>query len=177
MECSGRVSRRFPEWALRSKKITSTSKWKKSYLNEALSVLMLCALVFIFTSSSSALLGCPRARCGLLVAIFNTLFWVYANFFHEKTDKTQTYSKFAIFVCYENGRRRLLGAQSINTEELVFERMRAFEFSVSSVSGQSVKCWSNTPLSQWSLRFQWVRLSWAPISSGCWPSKALPWNQ
>ena len=33
---------------------------------------------------------CPR--CGLLIwlsllAIFNTLFWVYANFFHEETDK------------------------------------------------------------------------------------------
>ena len=32
---------------------------------EALSVLMLCAPVFIFTSSSSALLG--RPRCGLSI--------------------------------------------------------------------------------------------------------------
>ena len=33
------------------------------------------------------------------------------QFFHEKTDKTRKFSK-----SYENGRRRLLGAQSINTE-------------------------------------------------------------
>ena len=32
---------------------------------EALSVLMLCTPVFIFTSGSSALLGCPR--CGLSI--------------------------------------------------------------------------------------------------------------
>ena len=49
--------------------------------------LMLCTPVFIFTSGSSALLG--HSCCGLsiwlsLLAIFNTLFWVYANFFHEK---------------------------------------------------------------------------------------------
>ena len=84
---------------------------------DALSVLMLCAPVSIFTSGSSALLG--RPRCGLsiwlsLLAIFNTLFWFF--FFHEKTDKTRKYSKSAIFVWYENGRRRLLGAQSINGE-------------------------------------------------------------
>ena len=35
-----------------------------------------------------------------LLAIFNTLFWVYFNLFHEKTDKTRKY------VWYENGRRR-----------------------------------------------------------------------
>ena len=77
-------------------------------------MLMLCTPVFIFTSGSSALLG--RPSCGLsiwlsLLAIFNTLFWVYAIFIHEKMDKTRKYSK-----SYENGRRRLLGAQSINTE-------------------------------------------------------------
>ena len=37
----------------------TSSKW------EALSVLMLCAPVFIFTSNSSALLG--RPRCGLSI--------------------------------------------------------------------------------------------------------------
>ena len=83
-----------------------------SGLKEAVWVLMLCAPVFIFTSSSSALLG--RPRCGLsiwlfLLAILNTLFWVYASFLHEKTDKTREYSK------YENGHRPLQGAQSINT--------------------------------------------------------------
>ena len=87
-------------------------------VNRALTLLMLCAPVFIFTSGNSALLG--RPRCGLsiwlaLLVIFNTLFWVYANLFHEKTDKTREYSKSAIFVWYENGRRRLLGAQSINS--------------------------------------------------------------
>ena len=54
------------------------------------------APVFIFTSGSSGLLG--RPRCGLSIwlsqlPIFNTLFWVYANLFHEKTDKTRKYSK------------------------------------------------------------------------------------
>ena len=39
-----------------------------------------------------------------------------AIFLHEKTDETRKYAKSAIFVSYENGRRRLLGAQSINTE-------------------------------------------------------------
>ena len=62
------------------------------FVKEALSVLMLCAPVFIFASGSSALLG--RPCCGLsiwlsLLAIFNTLFWVYVNFFHEKTNKTR----------------------------------------------------------------------------------------
>ena len=38
------------------------------------------------------------------------------NFFHEKKDKTQKYSKSAISIWYENGHRRLLGAQSINIE-------------------------------------------------------------
>ena len=81
---------------------------------------ILCAPVFIFSRGSSALLvGHPR--CGLsiwlsLFAIFNPLFWVYANVLHEKTDKTRKYSKSAIFVRYEKGRRRLQGAQSINTE-------------------------------------------------------------
>ena len=51
---------------------------------------MLCAPMFIFTSSSSALLGYPC--CGLsiwlsLLAIFNTLFWVYDNFFMRKRTK------------------------------------------------------------------------------------------
>ena len=71
---------------------------------------MLCAPVFIFTSGSSTLLGCPC--CGLsiwlsLLVIFNTLFWVYANYFHKKTDKTRKYSKSAIFVLSENGCRQL----------------------------------------------------------------------
>ena len=64
-------------------------------------------------------------------AIFNTLFWVYVNYFHEKMDKTRKYSKSAIFVWYENGRWRLLGAQSINTErvltrENIFDKIVVF---------------------------------------------------
>ena len=88
----------------------------------SLSVLMPCVPVFIFTSGSSALLGRPRSGLSIwlsLLAIFNTLFWVYANLFHEKTDKTRKYSKSAIFVWYQNGRRRLLGAQSINHESFL----------------------------------------------------------
>ena len=69
-------------------------KEKKTNFKEAFSVLMLCTPVFIFTSGSSALLGHPC--CGLsiwlsLLAIFNTLFWVYVNLFHEKMDKTCKY--------------------------------------------------------------------------------------
>ena len=48
--------------------------------------------------------------------MFNTLFWVYTNLFPEETDKTRKYSKSAIFVWYENGRRRLQGAQRTDTE-------------------------------------------------------------
>ena len=80
---------------------------------------MLSMPMFIFTSSISALLG--HTRCGLsisllLLAILNTLFWVYANFFHKKTGKIWECSKSAIIVWYENGRWLLLGAQSINSE-------------------------------------------------------------
>ena len=83
---------------------------------------MFCTPVFIFTSGSSVLLG--RPRCGLsiwlsLFAIFNTLFLVYVNLFHKKMDKTRKHSKSAIFVWYENGRRRLLDEQSINTESFL----------------------------------------------------------
>ena len=61
-------------------------------LQEALSVLMLCAPMSIFTSGSSALLG--RPRCGLsiclsLLAIFNTLFRVYADFFPRENGQKQ----------------------------------------------------------------------------------------
>ena len=64
---------------------------------------MLCAPVFIFTSGSSALLGHPS--CGFsvwlsLVAIFSTLFWVYVNFFYEKTDKTHFHFHFHFFFIF-----------------------------------------------------------------------------
>ena len=57
---------------------------------------MLCTPVFIFTSSSSALLGHPSGGLSiwlLLLAISNTLLWVYANLFHEKMDKTRNYTR------------------------------------------------------------------------------------
>ena len=82
---------------------------------------MLCAPVFIFTSGSSAILGLPRCSLSIwlsLLAIFKTPFWVYADYFYEKTDKTRRYSKSVTSVWYENGRRRLLGAQSTNTKSL-----------------------------------------------------------
>ena len=61
-------------------------------------VLMLCKPVFIFTSSSSAILG--RPHCGLSIWLsLLTLFWVYAIFiFHEKTDTTRKYSKPVILI-------------------------------------------------------------------------------
>ena len=64
---------------------------------EVLSVLMLCAPVFIFTYGSSALLGRPTLwfidPTVAILAIFNTLFWIYGNFSHEKMDKTRKCSK------------------------------------------------------------------------------------
>ena len=79
-----------------------------------LSVLMLCALVFIFTSGSSALLG--RPCCGLsiwlsLLAIFKIIFWVYA-FIFLKTKRTKPENTQILRMT----RKWLLGAQSINTE-------------------------------------------------------------
>ena len=90
-------------FAIRAEKCSTRNEPSLCWLQikEALSVLMLCAPVCIFTFGSSALLG--RPRCGLsiwmsLLAILNPLFWVYANLFHEKTDKIREYSKSAIFV-------------------------------------------------------------------------------
>ena len=105
------------------------------HLKEALSVLMLCTPLFIFTSGSSALLGCPH--CGLstwllLLAIFKTLFWVYANLFFStrKWKKTWEYLKSTIFV-YINGHRWLLGVQSINSERpLTFKSTSTFLLAV-----------------------------------------------
>ena len=87
-----------PEYVLMNKS-SAVFLWEKLFYSwlknwkKALSVLMLCTPVFIFSSSSSALLG--RPRCGLsiwlsLLAIFNTLFWVSVNLFHEKTDKHES---------------------------------------------------------------------------------------
>ena len=59
-------------------------------------VRLLCAPVFTFISSSSALLGCPWSGLSIslsLPVIFNTPFWVDANFYHEKTSKTAIFVK------------------------------------------------------------------------------------
>ena len=69
------------------------------HLKVALSVLMLCTPVFIFTSGSSALLG--RWFIALTVATchIQSTFLSWCQFiFHQKTDKTRKYSKSAIFV-------------------------------------------------------------------------------
>ena len=49
-------------------------------------------------------------------------------FFHDKTDKTRKYTKSAIFVWYENSRRRLLGAQSINAERASLTKVKIEKF-------------------------------------------------
>ena len=69
--------------------------------------------VFIFTSSSSALLGRPRCALSIwlsLLAVFNTLFWVYANLFVFTRKRTKHEN--TSHVWYQNSRGRLLGAQS-----------------------------------------------------------------
>ena len=124
--------------------------------------------MFIFTSGSSTLLG--RPRCGLsiwlsLLAIFNTLFWVYANFFHEKTDKPREYWKSAIFEWCEYGGRRLLGAQSINTgrASLIIRDTRAWTHS--GMTKETVRylhlttvinfCLYCTPSQNWDWNLSW----------------------
>ena len=66
---------------------------------------MLCAPVFIFTPGSSK-----------ATSHIQYTFLSLCQFVPEKTDKTREYSKSTIFVSYENGRQRLLGAQSINAK-------------------------------------------------------------
>ena len=120
--------------------------------------LMLCVPVFIFTSSFSAILG--RPRCGLLMwlsllAMFDTLFWVCVNFFHEKTDKTRKYSA----VWYENCRRRLLGAQSINT---------VFQLQTDKPVLLFLKLFARlTPAVICPIRFLTARLIWHDYSFSC----------
>ena len=81
---------------------------------------MLCAPVFTFTSGSSAFLGHPR--CGLsiwllLLAIFNTLFCIYAqnNFTRKRTKHENTQVRHFCMI-WKWLPTNLLGVQSINTE-------------------------------------------------------------
>ena len=87
---------------------------------------MLCAPVFIFHNRQLSSFRAPMLwLIDLSVATCQIQFTVLSLclFFHEKADKTRKYLKPAIFVWHENGRRRLLGAQCINTERtsLVFD--------------------------------------------------------
>ena len=80
---------------------------------------MLCTPVFIFTSGSSAPLvhpHCVFSICRYLpysihFSEFMPMFYTRKRTKHEILEST-------IFLRYENGRQRLLGAQSINTENL-----------------------------------------------------------
>ena len=93
-----------------------TQLYKELRIKEALSVLVLCLSIFMFTSGSSVLLAQPC--CGSLLwlsllAIFIRLFWVYDTFFTTKRNNTWSPS----FSCkMKIGCRLLLGTQSIHTE-------------------------------------------------------------
>ena len=70
-----------------------------------------CSVIFF-----RALLWHPHCDLSIwlsLLAILNTLFWVSANFFQVKMDKTWKYLRAAIFLWYKNGCQWLLGMQSI----------------------------------------------------------------
>ena len=124
----------------------------------AFSVLELCAAVFTFTSGSSALLG--RPRCGLSICHYvpySIHFWVYANFFHEKNGQNaKKYSKCAIFVCCKNGRRRLPGAQSINTGRAYLKACVNQTIGTGAKGSSGMGYWTGT------------RVSWqGPVWQGC----------
>ena len=61
-------------------------------------------------------------------------------------DKTRKYSKSAIFVWYEYGRRRLLGAQSINTE------ISYLNVNVWTVGAEKLSSWSRLTLRMTAVR-------------------------
>ena len=111
---------------------------------EAPSVLMLCTSVFIFTSGSSALLG--RPRCGLsiwlsILAIFNTLSWVYAIFFSWENTKTLGTT---IFVQYEYVCRRLQDVQSINSERVSSRLHWTRTWANTNSQESETICWGHT---------------------------------
>ena len=94
---------------LKNAKININQFARKYWFSSALSVLMLCTPVFIFTSGSSALLGRPRCGSSIwlsLLAIFNAFFWVYANFFSRENRQNTKVLEVRLFVWCENGCRR-----------------------------------------------------------------------
>ena len=88
------------------------------FIRGSLSIYALCACVYIYIRQLSSFRAPKLWFNHLTVATCHIqyTFLSLCHFFHEITDKTRKYSKSAIFVWYENGRRRLLGAQNINTE-------------------------------------------------------------
>ena len=89
----------------------------------SLSINALRACVYIYIRQLSSFRAPTLWFIDLTVATCHIqyTFLSLCQFFHEKSDKTRKYSKSVIVVWYENVHRRLLGAQSINTESL-FQR-------------------------------------------------------
>ena len=78
----------------------------------------LLALWFIDLAVATCCSRCGLSIWLLLLAIFNTLFCVYANyFFCEKTDKTPKYSKYSRMTWKWQPAVTTVGVQSINTEK------------------------------------------------------------
>ena len=78
---------------------------------------MLCALVFIFTSDSSALLG--RPCCGLSIWLSLLVIYTFLSlcqFFSREKGQNTKILEACHCAWHENGHRRLFGAQSINAE-------------------------------------------------------------
>ena len=91
--------------------------WGTQSIQElSLSINALRAWIYIHIWQLSSFRATTLWFIDLTVATCHIQYAFLTKFFHEKTDKTRKYSKSAIFVWYENGRRQLLGAQSINTE-------------------------------------------------------------
>ena len=88
--------------------------------HKLLSINALRARVYIYIRQLSSFRAPTLWFIDLTVATCHTqyTFLSLCQFFQEKTDKTGNTQKSAIFVWYENGRRRLRGAQSIGTESL-----------------------------------------------------------
>ena len=122
---------------------------------------MLCVPVFIIYIRQLSSFRVPRLWL-LLLAIYNTLFWVYVNSFHEKTDKTRKYSKFAIFVC--------VVSRPMPDYHTLISHFRAFIMStISNVFG--LQLWNLAVLLiltcyfSWWGSFLWIEIQFMLISS------------
>ena len=83
-----------------------------------LSVIMLCMPVFIFTSGSSTLFRAPTLWFIdlSLLAIFNTLFWVYAAFCFRRNSKQTKHKNTQHLPFSYHMKMATKGAESIRTE-------------------------------------------------------------